>query len=275
MSETDFEFIRTLVYERSRIKLDHGRRGLVAVRLTNRLRATRIASVDDYCDLLRSPRQEKERSRLIDEMSTNHTCFFREGLHFEFVRSRIVPEMLKRSRQEGWKRFNAWSAACSSGEEAYSLAVTLADSMGSANWPWHVEAADISTQMLEVAQDGVYKSESVVEKAPAWAMPYFQRGTGAKKDTCSIKPAIRANVSFRHLNLMDGSPSFTEPLHVIFCRNVMIYFDRATQEELIEKLARRLVPGGYLVVGHSERLERIAHGLQPVLSSIYRRPLDG
>jgi chemotaxis protein methyltransferase CheR len=274
MRQSDFEFIRTLVYERSRIKLDNRKRGLVAVRLARRLRATRIASVDDYCELLRSPRQEEERSRLIDAISTNHTCFFREGSHFEFVRCRIVPEMLERRGKEGWKRLAAWSAACSSGEEPYSLAMALSDSMGPSNWPWRVEATDVSTRMLEVAQNGAYAGESVIGRAPEWALPFFQRGSGAQKDSYRIKPSLRARVNFRQLNLLEGPPPFQEAMHVIFCRNVMIYFDRATQEELVDKLARQLVPGGYLVVGHSERLLNVAHELQPVAPAVYRRPLE-
>jgi chemotaxis protein methyltransferase CheR len=272
MRESDFEFIRTLVYERSRINLDNRKRELVAARLAKRLRATQIASVDDYCDLLRSPDQEEERTRLIDAISTNHTFFFREGSHFEFLRSRIVPEMSERSRKERWKRLYAWSAACSSGEEPYSLAMSLDDCVDSSTWSWQVEATDISMRMLDVAEKAVYKSEAVIGRAPAWAMPYFQRGIGPQEGNYRIKPALRSRVSFRHINLLEGPFPFSEPMHVIFCRNVMIYFDHATQEELVNKLTRQLVPGGYLIVGHSESLTNISHRLQPVESAIYRRP---
>jgi len=274
MRESDLEFIRTLVYERSRINLDNRKRELVAARLAKRLRATQIASVDDYCDFLRSPGHEEERIKLIDAISTNHTFFFREGSHFDFLRSRIVPEMSERSRRERWSRLYAWSAACSSGEEPYSLAMTLDDTVDSSTWSWQVEATDISYPMLEVAQRAVYKSESVNGKAPAWAMTYFQRGIGPQEGNYRIKPSLRNRVSFRHINLLEGEPPFRDLMHVIFCRNVMIYFDHATQEELVNKLTRQLVPGGYLIVGHSESLTNIAHSLQPVESAIYRRPLE-
>jgi len=272
MRESDFEYIRTLVYERSRIHLDNRKRELVAARLAKRLRETQTASVGDYCNLLRSPGQDEECSRLIDAISTNHTFFFREASHFEFVRSRIVPEMSERARRERWARLYAWSAACSSGEEPYSLAMALDDSVDRARWSWHVEATDISMRMLEVAQKAVYRSESVIEKTPAWAMHCFQRGIGPQEGNFRIKPTLHARVTFRHLNLLEGPPPFPEPMHLIFCRNVMIYFDRATQEELVAKLTRQLVPGGYLFVGHSESLANITHGLQLVESAIYRRP---
>jgi len=272
MRDSDFEFIRTLVYERSRISLDYHKRELVAARLAKRLRATQIASVDDYCRLIRLPDQEEERSMLIEAISTNHTFFFREGSHFEFVRSIAVPEMAERAKRERCPRFYAWSAACSSGEEPYSLAMTLDDTVDAKTWSWHVEATDISTRVLDVAQKAIYKTESVAGKAPPWAMGYFQRGIGPQEGNFRIKPSIRAHVSFRQLNLLAGPPPFTEPMHVIFCRNVMIYFDKATQEELVNKLSRRLVPGGYLIVGHSESLTGISHRLQLVEPAVYRLP---
>ena len=275
MRDCDFEYIRTLVYQRSRISLDDRKRELVAARVAKRLRATQIASVDDYCRLLKSPNQEEEHSKLIDAISTNHTFFFREGSHFEFVRSRVVPEMTARAGRERWRRLYAWSAACSSGEEPYSLAMTLDNTVKPAALSWHIEATDISNRMLEAARKAVYKRESVVGKAPPWALPYFQTGIGPQEGNFRIKPALCSRVSFRQLNLLAGPPPFTEPMQLIFCRNVMIYFDRATQEELVNKLASRLIPGGYLIVGHSESLTGIAHKLQLVEPAVYRLPCPG
>ncbi len=171
MRDCDFDFIRTLVYDRSRISLDERKRELVAARLAKRLRATRTESVDAYCRLLKSPDQEDERWNLIDAISTNHTFFFRESSHFEFVRSRIVPEMTERAGRERWKRLYAWSAACSSGEEPYSLAMTLDDTVNRQALSWHVEATDISSRMLETAKRAIYTEESVVGRAPTWSLP--------------------------------------------------------------------------------------------------------
>jgi chemotaxis protein methyltransferase CheR len=150
--------------------------------------------------------------------------------------------------------------------------MTLDNTVNAATWSWHVEATDISNRMLEAARKAVYKKESVVGKAPPWSLPYFQRGIGPQEGNLRIKKTLCDRVTFRQLNLLDGPPPFSEAMHVIFCRNVMIYFDRPTQEELVNKLASWLVPGGYLIVGHSESLTGIAHGLQLVEPAVYRRP---
>ena len=129
--------------------------------------------------------------------------------------------------------------------------MTLADRLAGKNWPWHVEATDISHRMLVAGNRAIYKESSVVPHSPAWAMPYFQKGFGPQEGQFKVKADIRSTVNFRQLNLLESTPPFTAPLQLIFCRNVMIYFDRKTQEGLIGKLTRNLVPGGYLIVGHS------------------------
>ena len=270
MRESEFEFIRSLVYERSRISLSADKRELVSARLGKRLRATNLPTVGDYCQLLQSPGAERELANLIDAISTNHTFFFRENAHFDFLRQTVLPEMRARSAKERWPRFHIWSAACSSGEEPYSLAITLADSL--TGWPWHIEATDISHRILEKAQAGIYRDETVGKLPRATIQAHFQKGFGPHEGNYRVKPALRDNVSFRHLNLLEGEPPFREPFQVIFCRNVMIYFDRPTQEELVNKLARHLVPGGYLFVGHAESLTAIKHPLQTVRPAVYRRP---
>jgi chemotaxis protein methyltransferase CheR len=272
MRDSEFEFIRTLVYEHSRINLGPDKRELVNARLGKRLRATRLSTVRDYCDLLQGPQCEDELSHLIDAISTNHTFFFREASHFEFVRNQAVPEMLQRNRTERWPKFLAWSAACSSGEEPYSLAITLAESLHGTGWSWQIECTDISHRILEKAQAAIYREDVVAKMPAACVKTYFQRGVGPQEGNYRVKTALRQHVRFQQLNLLEGAPPFGDPFHIIFCRNVMIYFDRPTQEELVNKLARRLVPGGYLLVGHSESLTGIKHGLQLVCPAVYRRP---
>ena len=270
MRESEFEFIRKLVYERSRICLDSGKREMVTARLGKRLRATNLASVTEYCELLRSRDAGEELAHLIDAISTNHTFFFRENAHFDFVRNTIVPEMLQRRNAERWPRFLAWSAACSSGEEPYSLAITLHQALG-ADWEWHIQCTDISHRILVRAKQGIYR-EDVVDKMPApLVRQYFQEGIGPQAGNYRVRPEIRRPLSFHQLNLLEGDSPLNERFHVIVCRNVMIYFDRPTQEQLIERLTRRLLPGGYLLVGHSESLTAIRHTLQPVRPAIYRR----
>jgi chemotaxis protein methyltransferase CheR len=271
MRESEFDFIRNLVYERSRISLSADKRELVSARLGKRLRATNLPTVGEYCRLLQSPGAESELANLIDAISTNHTFFFRENAHFEFLRQTVLPEMRARAAKERWPRLHVWSAACSSGEEPYSLAITLADSL--AGWPWHIEATDISHRVLEKARAGIYRDETVGRLPKATIQTHFQRGFGPQDGNFRVKAALRGQVEFRHLNLLEGEPPFREPFQVIFCRNVMIYFDRPTQEELVNKLSRQLVPGGYLFVGHAESLTAIHHSLQSVRPAVYRRPL--
>ena len=271
MRESEFDYIRSLVYERSRISLSPDKRELVAARLGKRLRATNLSSVGEYCRLLQSPGQETELANLIDAISTNHTFFFRENAHFEFLRKIAAPEMQARSAKERWPQFRVWSAACSSGEEPYSIAITLADTL--ATWPWTIEATDISHRILDKAKLGIYRSDAVDRLPKNVVSTHFQRGFGPHEGSYRTKLSLRERIRFQHLNLLHGEPPFNELFHVIFCRNVMIYFDRATQEELIGKLARRLVPGGYLMVGHAESLTVLQHSLETVRPAVYRRPL--
>jgi chemotaxis protein methyltransferase CheR len=264
MRDSEFEFIRTLVYERSRISLGPDKRELVTARLGKRLRATNTTTLADYCRLLQSPAADDELANLIDVISTNHTFFFREQAHFDFLRNRAVPEL------SGAGRFLVWSAAASSGEEAYSIAMTLSECLPQV--PWHIEGTDISHRIIARAAAGIYRDEAV-ERLPKNVMrTHFQKGFGPQEGNYRVKPALRDRVTFRQLNLLEGEPPFREPFQVIFCRNVMIYFDRPTQEELVARLTRRLVPGGYLFVGHAESLTNIRHALKPVQPAVYQRP---
>jgi chemotaxis protein methyltransferase CheR len=271
MRDCEFEFIRSLVYERSRINLGPDKRQLVSARLGKRLRATSIPTVGEYCRLLREPGAEEELGHLIDAISTNHTFFFREMAHFEFLRDRAVPELAPRARMEHGGAFRVWSAACSSGEEPYSIAMTLAECLP--HTPWRVEATDISRRIIAKASAAIYDDETVSRLSPAVVRTHFQRGFGPQEGKHRIKPALRDRVAFRHLNLLEGVPPFTDLFHVIFCRNVMIYFDHRTQEELVGRLMRLLHPGGYLFVGHSESLTHLKHTLERIRPAVYRKPI--
>jgi chemotaxis protein methyltransferase CheR len=270
MRDSEFDFIRGLVYERSRINLGPDKRELVSARLGKRLRATKLSTVGDYCRLLQSPEAGQELSDLIDVISTNHTFFFREIAHFDFLRDNAVPEMSVRARAEGWPRFNVWSAACSSGEEPYSIAMCLAECLP--HLPWHIYGTDISHRILAKAQAATYRDEAVLKLPNDVVRTHFQKGFGPQEGNFRVRPALRERVSFSHLNLLTSEPPTRDLFQVIFCRNVMIYFDRPTQEELVARLTRRLVPGGYLFVGHAESLANIKHALVTVKPAIYRKP---
>ena len=243
---SEFEFIRTLVYSKSRINLGPDKRELVAARLGKRLRATQLATVGDYCRLLQSNENSEELSQLIDAISTNHTFFFREVAHFDYLKSTVIPEMASRAAASRWSAFHAWSAACSSGEEPYTMAIVIDEAL-------------------------VYSEEALKNVSPNRVKTYFQRGVGPQEGNYRVKPVLRSAIDFHHLNLLEGSPPFDMLFQVIFCRNVMIYFDKETQEELVGKLTARLVPGGYLFVGHSESLTGIRHTLQLVHPAVYRK----
>ncbi len=270
MRDSEFEFIRSVVYERSRINLGPDKRELVSARVGKRLRATNAASLGDYCTLLQAGDADEELAHLIDAISTNHTFFFREIAHFDFLRQRAVPELTARARAENWNAFRVWSAASSSGEEAYSIAITLAECLG--QQPWQIEGTDISNRILAKASAAIYREETVKRLDATMVRTYFQRGVGPQAGNYRVKASLRNRVAFHHLNLLEGEPPFRDPFQVIFCRNVMIYFDRPTQEELIARLVRRLVPGGYLFVGHSESLTHIRHGLRTIQPAIYQKP---
>lgn len=273
MRENEFEFIRDLVYKHSRINLGPDKRELVSARLGKRLRATNIETVHDYCHYLQAQHDDEELSHLIDAISTNHTFFFREIAHFEFLQNTVVPEMKARATTERWPQFNVWSAACSSGEEPYSIAMQLDECIGNA-WSWRIQATDISHRILEKASNAIYREDMVEKLSPDRIRRFFQRGHGPQEGNYRVKQALRNNITFEHLNLLEDEPAFRGPYQLIFCRNVMIYFDRQTQEELVNKLATYLVPGGYLFVGHSESLTGIHHPLKPVRPAVYRRDLS-
>jgi chemotaxis protein methyltransferase CheR len=268
MLDRDYEFIRGLVYTHSRINLGADKKELVSARLGKRLRATGLATITDYCRHLQGPKSAEELPHLIDVISTNHTYFFRENAHFDFLTQAILPELMAARQAARWPKLNLWSAACSSGEEPYTLALVLEQFFGrqAGAWPWQLQATDISNPVLTKAREGIYKAESVEKIPPAQLRTFFQEGTGPLAGTFRVKPALQQNIRFRQLNLLGAALPYQEPFQVIF------YFDRATQEELVTRLVRLLVPGGYLLVGHSESLTGIKHSLESVRPAVYRRP---
>lgn len=273
MQSAEYQFIRQLVYQHSRINLGSDKRELVSARLAKRLRAVQLPSVSDYCELLRSPRGHDELGNLIDAISTNHTYFFREEGHFSAMEELILPELLKRRPKANWPQLRIWSAACSSGEEPYSIAIQLSEFFRrDPVWPWQIEATDISGRILDRARQAIYPTEAVSRIHPSLVKTYFETGYGPQQGNYRVRASLRQRVNFSRLNLLEGTPPFTQPFHVIFCRNVMIYFDRPTQEELITRLCRLLLPGGYLLVGHSESLTNISHPLKMIRPATYRLP---
>lgn len=267
----DYEFIRTLVYDFSRINLGPDKQELVSARIGKRLRALNLPSITEYCHMLRAADGEGELSNLIDVISTNHTFFFREPAHFDHLEKHILPETVGGKNGAARGTFRIWSAASSSGEEVYSLAILLSEFFAKhPAWNWQLEASDISTRILKKAREAIYPEETVAKVRPELLRKYFQKGHGPHDGSYRVKPELSAKVKFHHLNLLGPPYPFSDAFHVIFCRNVMIYFDRPTQEELVRRLVQRLVPGGVLMVGHSESLTGIKHSLKMVRPAIYQ-----
>jgi chemotaxis protein methyltransferase CheR len=272
LSAEAYRVIVDLVYEHSRIKLGNDKQALLSSRLGRRVRHLGLSSFDEYCAVLRSPRSSDEIGQLIDLISTNHTRFYREPDHFQFLTEKILPRLLPQltARRAGLR---IWSAASSSGEEPYTLAIVLAEYLRA--YPaieWQICASDISTRMLEAARDGIYRMETLESVPPDLLKRYFQKGVGPQEGKCRVKSELRDKIRYERINLFQDEYPIPHNQHVIFCRNVMIYFDVPSREQAVKRLTRHLAPGGFLIVGHSESLMGISHGLQSVRQGVYQKP---
>jgi chemotaxis protein methyltransferase CheR len=267
-----YRILIDLVYEHSHIRLGADKQMLLANRLQKRLRVLGLGSYDEYCAVLQSPEGSEEIEELVDLISTNHTKFFREPDHFSFLANRVLPALipgLVASRSP----LRLWSAAASSGEEPYTMAIVVAEQLRAyPSLEWQITASDISRRMLARAQHGIYRMDAVQPVPPEMLKRYFQKGIGARAGTCRIKPELQERLRFERINLFQPEFPVFSKQHVIFCRNVMIYFDPPSRATAVQRLTRHLSPGGYLVVGHSESLLGIHHGLQPIQQGIYQRP---
>ena len=273
LADADYDFLCQLIYERSRIHLGADKRVLVASRLAKRLRQLNLKDYHAYCELLRSASGAEELPYLIDRISTNHTHFFRELKHFEFLSEVIFPAWKAATRRA--EPFRIWSAASSTGEEPYSLAIHLAEHFAPAeSGRWQIEATDISTRVLDVARQAVYDQDRLPGVSPELLRRHFQKGEKKWAGQFRVKEELRRRVNFQHLNLLGGAYPFTWPFDLILCRNVMIYFDRPTQETLVRQLSAQLAPGGHLLVGHSESLSGVKHALKLVQPAIYLKPVQ-
>lgn len=263
MSERQFGKLCSKVYDLCGINLTKGKEDLVHSRLNKRLNALNLNSFEQYFNFLDNDRQGKEIVWMLDALTTNKTSFFREIQHFEFLKDKILPKLRGNS-------LRIWSAACSSGEEPYSIAVLLAESLPNfKNWDIRILGTDISTQVLAKANEAVYKTE-VLEPIPqAWRQKYFVKEDPLGK-TWRVVPQLRSLVSLARLNFMEKFP-MRGPFDVIFCRNAMIYFDKPTQETLVRRFYDLLAPGGYLLIGHSESLTGAKHDFNYIQPAVYQK----
>jgi chemotaxis protein methyltransferase CheR len=274
LTNTDYTRIADLIYKNSRIHLGENKRELVASRLGKRLRATGCTSYAEYCNLLSGLEGAEEINNLVDAISTNHTFFFRERKHFDFLEQTVLADFQRDSSFRGDGCFRCWSAAASTGEEPYSIAIVLA-AYGDKNpgFRWEMECSDISRTAMDAAMEGIYPEVRLDDVPPEWKKRFFQRGVGSQAGRFRVKAELRNRMSWHLMNLFQDVYPFEKKFHAIFCRNVMIYFDKDSQEHLVQKMSRLLKPGGYLKVGHSESLAGIRHSLLTVRPAVYRKPI--
>ena len=266
-----YKYLAELVYKHSRIRLGNDKHALVSGRVRKRLRKLGMDSFEAYCDLLRSPAGGEEIAHLIDHISTNHTHFFREIAHLDFLQKEMLPAVLP-GLQRTRGTFRVWSAACSSGEEPYTIGIVLAEAQQThGSFEWQIHATDISTRVLKHASEGIYTADRVKLPKDDWLRKYFQKGLGNWEGHFRVKDDIRQRIHFQQTNLLQQPYPVPRGQHVIFCRNVMIYFDHDTQQQLVSSLSPWLAPGGCLIVGHSESLVGIQHDLTQIHPGIYRR----
>ena len=273
LTERDFRKISKLVYEHCGINLHDDKKELVRARLTKRLRKGNFRTFSDYIKHVLEDKTGNEFSILVDSISTNVTSFFREGQHFEFLQKRFLPSLLEPKRKSRDFRIRTWSAACSSGEEPYSIAITLLDTVqGQGRWDIKVLGTDISTSMLETAQKGVYDKQRVEPVLPLQRQKYLLPSHTSEQRVFEVSKSLRDVVIFKYLNLMEDWP-INPPRGVdfIFCRNVMIYFDKTTQAQLVNRFWNLLAPGGVLFTGHSESLTGIEHKFKYIQPTIYAK----
>jgi chemotaxis protein methyltransferase CheR len=271
LSDRLFQQFSQLVYNQCGINLHDGKRALLQARLNKRLRATGLSSYEEYFEYLNSSGHPDELVHFLDCISTNLTYFFREPQHFEYLDQVLLPDLLERKRKERNSRIRVWCAGCSTGEEPYSLAMCVLGHLDDVRkWDFRILATDISTRVLEIAASGVYSADKV-QKAPAPLQRlYFQKARNGNVSDYEVAPLLKRIVTFRRVNLKETYP-FKGPFDFIFCRNVMIYFDKVTQEALIQRFANYMSQGAHLFVGHSESLTGLKHPLTYVRPAVYRK----
>ncbi|MCX6537701.1 MAG: protein-glutamate O-methyltransferase CheR [Acidobacteria bacterium] len=269
LSDRDLARVVKLVYQRAGINLHDGKRELITARLQKRLRHLRMSSFGQYLDVLDRDGVGEEMTAFLDAIATNHTSFFREPQHFDLLRSRVVPELVARP---GWPCVDIWSAACSTGEEPYTLAMTLAESLPNGAEGYRMLASDLSTKALTAARSATYKIERVKDLPLDVLRRHFERGMGAQQGLARVVPLLRRQIEFIQLNLIEIG-DLGRAFDVIFCRNVMIYFDLHVQQRVVSMLERHLRPNGYLFISHSESLNGVSHGLRWIAPAVYQRRL--
>jgi chemotaxis protein methyltransferase CheR len=266
-TDTEFKRLREIVHARTGIALSEAKRELVYGRLARRLRKLKLSSFAQYCELVEGV-DSGELQELTNAITTNLTSFFRENYHFEQLAAEALPQVA--AKRSATRRMRLWSAGCSTGEEPYSLAIVLREAMARMpNWDIKLLATDIDSKVVATAAEGVYAEDRFkgipAERIRNWFPPAVGRPT-----FCAATDALKALITFKQLNLLDPWP-MKGPFDIIFCRNVVIYFDKETQRGLFDRMADLQEPGGWLFIGHSENLLNVTRRYKLVGRTVYRR----
>ena len=265
---TDAEFVRfqKLMLDEAGIRLNDTKKALLVGRLSRRLRELGLDSFGQYYAHVTDPAQNVELVRMLDLVSTNETHFFREPKQFEFIEDELVPAW-RDSRRE--HRLTIWSAGCSTGEEPYSIAMLLHSHFP--DWTIDILATDLSTRVLQRAMNGIWKMEKAREIPPEFLRRYMLRGVGTQRGTMKIHPDLRSMIRFHRVNLNDAVYATGGPFDLIFCRNVLIYFDASVRARVVHRLIDSLTPGGHLFLGHAETLNGFTPRVSAVRPTIWTR----
>ena len=270
MSDQQFEFFRGLAMTHAGITLPDYKRNMVYRRVSKRLHALRLQNFGHYADLLTGPGGKVEIEFFINALTTNKTEFFRENHHFNHLSSVMLPDLREQLNKEGGRRLRIWSAGCSSGQEPYSIAMTLADSFNDlARWDARILATDIDTDMIEAATAGIYP-QTEIRSIPSLLRQKYVDAVRDDDNAGRMTFVLRSLITFNPLNLHGPWP-MKGKFDVIFCRNVIIYFDKPAQRRLFDRYANQMHDGGYLYIGHSESLYKVTERFKPVGQSIYRK----
>ena len=267
LTDSEFKRLRELVHQRTGIALSEAKRELLYGRLARRLRKLKLTSFAEYCQLVERD-GSAELQELTNAMTTNLTSFFREDYHFKQLAAEVLPQV--ESKRSGKRRMRLWSAGCSTGEEPYSLAVVMREALAHlSGWDIKLLATDIDSKVVATAAEGVYAAERFKGVAPERVKNWFREISG-RPDFFAASAELKSLITFKQLNLLDQWP-MKGPFDVIFCRNVVIYFDKATQRSLFDRMADLQEPGGWLFIGHSENLLNVTRRYKLVGRTVYRR----
>ncbi|EAT15077.1 protein-glutamate O-methyltransferase CheR [Desulfuromonas acetoxidans] len=270
LTQRDFQRLSLFIYQKLGIKISDSKRTMLQGRLGKRLRALKLSCVEDYCEYLFSPQGEQmEHVHLFDVVTTNKTDFFRESGHFDYLTSQVLSSWQAGHRHG--RRFRIWSAGCSTGEEPYTMAMVLNDyAQQHPGFDFEIIATDISTRVLDHARTAVYHKERIAPVAEQLRKRYLLKHKDSGNELVRISPDLRKKVRFGRLNFMDSTFQLPDKVDVIFCRNVIIYFDKTTQEKLVGKFCHHLKDDGFLFLGHSESLHGFSVPLHQVAPTVYR-----